>query len=52
MARTTFVMARLIGAHWSLRLPKLKAGTYTILVRATDRVGVVSATTSKTVQLR
>jgi hypothetical protein len=51
-ARATFVMATLIGTHWSLRLPTLKAGTYTVLVRATSGAGVVSATISKTVQLR
>jgi hypothetical protein len=51
-AHTTFVTATLIGAHWSLRLPKLKAGTYTILVRATNNAGYASATISKAVQLR
>jgi hypothetical protein len=39
------------GASWSLHLPKLKPGRYTILVRATDRAGHPSATVAKTVQL-
>jgi hypothetical protein len=40
------------GTRWALRLPKLKAGTYKILVRATDSSGHVSATISKIVQLQ
>jgi PKD domain len=51
-ARAKFVTAKVSGTHWSLRLPKLKPGTYTILVRATDRAGRVSATIVKTVRLR
>jgi PKD domain-containing protein len=50
-ARTTFGAATVSGAHWSLRLPKLKPGTYTILVRAADRAGHVSMTIAKTVKL-
>lgn len=51
-AHKTFVTAKLSGTRWSLRLPKLKPGLYTILVRATDRAGRVSATVTKTVRLR
>jgi PKD repeat protein len=50
-ARKAFATAKLNGSHWSLKLPKLKTGRYTILVRATDRAGHVSATVSKTLQL-
>jgi len=50
-ARVTFVTAKVSGTHWSLRLPKLKPGTYTILVRANDRAGRVSATVVRTVRL-
>ncbi len=51
-ARTSFVAAKVTGAKWSLRLPKLKPGSYTILVRATDKAGHVSAPISKTIRLR
>jgi hypothetical protein len=51
-ARRAFVTAKLNGSHWSLKLPKLKAGRYTVLVRATDRAGHVSAVVSKTLQLK
>jgi len=51
-ARTLFVPARVLGTNWSLRLPKLKAGTYTILVRAIDAAGQTSATLSKTMRLK
>jgi hypothetical protein len=50
-ARATFVRAKVSGTRWSLRLPKLKPGTYTILVRAIDRAGRISATIVKTLQL-
>ncbi len=51
-ARKTFTAAKVSGASWSLRLPKLGPGRYTILVRATDRAGHVSATVTRTVQLK
>ncbi len=51
-ARKTFTTANLSGASWSLHLPKLKPGHYTILVRATDKAGHVSATITKTLQLK
>jgi hypothetical protein len=51
-ARTAFTTARISGTNWSLRLPKLKPGTYTILVRATDRAGHASATAGRTVAFR
>jgi PKD repeat protein len=51
-ARKAFATAKLNGSHWSLKLPKLNAGRYTILVRATDRAGHVSATISKTLTLK
>ena len=51
-ARKTFVSAKVSGSRWSLRLPKLRPGSYTILVRATDRAGHVSPTVAKTVRLR
>jgi hypothetical protein len=51
-ARKTFVTAKLSGSRWSLRLPKLKPGLYTILVRATDRAGHSSPVLSKTVALK
>lgn len=50
-ARKTFTTAKVRGASWSLQLPKLGPGHYTILVRATDRAGHVSATVTKTLQL-
>jgi hypothetical protein len=50
-ARETFALAKVSGTRWSLRLPKLSPGTYTILVRATDRAGNVSATISLSVRL-
>jgi PKD domain len=51
-ARKTFVTAKVSGRKWSLRLPKLKAGFYTILLRATDRAGHVSGTVTKSLRLR
>jgi PKD repeat protein len=51
-ARKTFNTANLNGSHWSLPLPKLKAGQYTILVRATDHAGHLSAMITKTLRLR
>lgn len=51
-ARTSFEAAKVSGAHWSLRLPKLEPGSYTILVRVTDRAGGAPATVSRTVTLR
>jgi PKD repeat protein len=51
-ARKTFTAATVSGASWSLHLPKLKSGRYTILVRATDKAGHVSATVTKTLQLK
>ena len=50
-ARRTFVSARVSGGHWTLRLPKLAPGRYTILVRANDRAGNVSATLARSVRL-
>lgn len=50
-ARKTFVSAKVSGTHWSLRLPTLKAGSYTIIARAKDRAGHV-ATTTKSVKLK
>jgi hypothetical protein len=50
-ARNTFASARIQGARWSLHLTALRAGTYTIMVRATDRAGHVSVTLTKTVRL-
>jgi hypothetical protein len=50
-ARKAFVSAKVSGTHWSLRLPTLKAGSYTILVRAKDRAGHV-ATITKSVKLK
>ena len=38
-ASKAFVAATLQGQRWSLKLPKLKPGSYTIVVRATDRAG-------------
>lgn len=51
-ARKTFVTAKVIGSHWSLRLPRLKAGVYTVLVRADDRAGHVTTNPPKTLRLR
>jgi hypothetical protein len=51
-ARKTFTAASVSGAGWSLRLPKLKPGRYTILLHATDRAGHLSATVTKTLQLQ
>jgi len=51
-ARKTFTAAGVSGASWSLRLPKLGPGRYTILLRATDRAGHLSATVTKTLQLK
>lgn len=50
-ARSKFTRASVSGGRWSLHLPTLSAGAYTILVRATDRAGNVSAIVSKTVTL-
>jgi hypothetical protein len=50
-ARNTFVKAAVSGQRWSLKLPKLKPGPYTIVVRASDRAGH-TATLSVTVTLR
>ncbi len=50
-ARAAFVTAKVSGGSWSLKLPKLAPGGYTILVRASD-AGYTSATSSRTVQLR
>lgn len=38
-ARKTFASATLGGGRWTLRLPKLAPGSYTIVVRASDRAG-------------
>ena len=51
-ARMTFVTASISGLHWSLRLPRLRPGTYTVIVRATDTAGLTSAIISRTVRLR
>jgi hypothetical protein len=51
-ARATFVTATLRRDTWSLKLPQLSAGSYTILVRATDRAGQSSALLTRTVRLR
>ncbi len=51
-ARMSFVAAGVSGTSWSLKLPRLKPGRYTVLVRATDRAGSTSATVSVTVRLR
>lgn len=51
-ARRTFVAARISGTRWTLRLPKLSPGLYTILVRATDRAGNESAVVARSVRLR
>jgi hypothetical protein len=51
-ARRTFVAARVSGTRWTLRLPKLSPGTYTILVRARDRAGNESAIVTRSVRLR
>jgi hypothetical protein len=50
-ARTAFVTAKVSGASWSLKLPKLARGSYTILVRASDRAGNRSALVSRSVRL-
>jgi hypothetical protein len=50
-ARTAFLSAKLSAGKWSLSLPKLKAGRYTILVRASDRAGNISTVLSKTLLL-
>ncbi len=50
-ARNSFVTAAVSGQRWSLKLPKLKPGSYTIVVRAADRAGH-TATLSVTVALR
>jgi hypothetical protein len=50
-ARTAFVSAKVSGEKWSLKLPRLAPGSYTILVRASDRAGNVSALLSRTVRL-
>ena len=50
-ARKAFVTAKLSGGAWSLKLPKLGAGSYTFLVRASDRAGNISALVSRTVRL-
>jgi hypothetical protein len=50
-ARKAFVSAKLSGDSWSLKLPKLGPGSYTFLVRASDRAGNVSALVSRTVRL-
>jgi hypothetical protein len=50
-ALNAFVRAAVRGPRWSLQLPKLKPGTYTIRVRAIDRAGDVSPTLAKTVRL-
>jgi hypothetical protein len=50
-ARTAFVSAKVSGDTWSLKLPKLASGSYTILVRASDRAGNVSALLSRAVRL-
>ncbi len=52
-ARTSFAAAKVTGGtRWSLRLPKLEPGSYTILVRATDRAGQAPATVSRIVTLK
>jgi hypothetical protein len=50
-ARTAFATAKVSDDTWSLKLPKLAPGSYTILVRARDRAGNVSALVSRTVRL-
>jgi PKD domain len=46
-----FISARVNGVRWSLTLPKLKPGSYTIMVRASDRAKDISATVTKTIKL-
>lgn len=46
-----FVSARVKGTRWSLALPKLKAGSYTILVRATNKAGRMGLTLAKALRL-
>ncbi len=50
-ARKTFVTAKVQGNAWSLKLPKLAPGSYTFLVRASDRAGNISPLVSRTVRL-
>jgi len=51
-ARATFVRAKVTGTVWTLRLPKLRPGRYTIVVQATDEAGRRSAAVSRTLLLR
>lgn len=47
----TTARARLRGARWTLKLPKLARGTYKLRIRATDRAGNTTLIT-KTLKLR
>lgn len=51
-ASRAFVRGTVRGATWSLTLPKLRTGTWTVRVRATDAGGNVSHVVSRKITLR
>ncbi|MDQ8046969.1 MAG: PKD domain-containing protein [Patulibacter sp.] len=51
-AEAAFTKALVADHAWTAKLPKLKPGTYTVLVRATDHAGNVSKVGRTTLKLR